>query len=243
MKDPISCRKPEDEITKMLHFVFISDDMQAYNDTKIPDKVQAHINEWRSLHPKWEVKVWDNLSINQEFPDLVKILARLHPLSFVSNLIGYHVLERYGGIYLGSNITSFRSLEPLRIYPIFTVCQDPLQSIGNHTLITLRMAKGECKLACNAVIGSRPHHPALQQVIKESMEHSQKRLQLNQQKPAYDSEITSPLRWSSVVAGYPDVVWLRSFTFYSCKWTQKRNCTKENFNSDPKIFGMHMWEG
>jgi len=184
--------------------------------------------------------VWDNVAVRRDFPDIVPVVAQIKTMAWAANLIRYHVLEHFGGIYLDTDIVPLRSLEPLLNYSAFTVCQSPFQKSDKFKLANHSMPTKECKQACNAVIGAKPHHPALQQAIEKSMNNTLERLEHSPFK-MYSLEISGPPRWTEAAKNYSDVVFLRSFTFYPCMWHEKQNCIKERYLSDARIFAMHTW--
>jgi len=150
-------------IPKILHFTYVSQGLRP-DQEPFPDYVQQNIAGWKAMQPDWEVKTWDNAAVRQEFPEIVPILAQIKIMSWLSDLLRYHVLERFGGVYIDTDTVAIRSIEPLLTHFGFTVCERPFQNPGPN----ITMSPDRCRLACNAVIGVKPHHPALQQVIEKA---------------------------------------------------------------------------
>ena len=237
-KEEMQCRQM---IPRILHFVYVSPGVPNQRN-EIPSSIRATIAEWKELHKDWEIQVWDNLSLHKEFPDLIPTLQQIKTMSWVANLVRYHVLERFGGIYLDTDIVGLRSLEPLRAKPAFTVCQDPFQKISDYSTSDLVIGHADCALACNAVIGAIPHHPALEETVKNSMANTHDTLQ-NRPNDPYSLYISGPYQWTKDFKKYSDVAILRSFTFYPCTWANKEDCVKEKHLPNEQVFAMHTWSG
>ena len=97
-------------------------------------------------------------------------------------------------------------------------------------------------LACNAVIGAIPHHPALQETVKNSMANTHDALK-NRPDAQYSLQISGPYQWTRDFKKFSDVTIFRSFTFYPCVWTNKAECVKEKYMPNEQVFAMHTWTG
>jgi inositol phosphorylceramide mannosyltransferase catalytic subunit len=78
--------------------------------------------EWESLHPGWEVKIWSETpgrpasltswheTLDSSFPELLRDSCHL---SQKSNIWRYELLHRLGGLYLDTDFEPLKCIEPL----------------------------------------------------------------------------------------------------------------------------------
>jgi mannosyltransferase OCH1-like enzyme len=198
--------------------------------------VRKNVEEWQILHPQWRVTLWNNTLVRQAFPDLIPILSKLGTMSWVANILRYHIIERYGGVYLDTDIVPLRSLEPLRKLGTFTVCENPTVKMVPH-LANLSMSG--CIIACNAVIAATKNHPALGHVIEVSMKNTL--AHLKKRKKRYSTMISGPQPWTDSAKKH-EVNILYANTFFPCRWQAKEKCIKSDFMDDQYVYAMHTWE-
>jgi len=161
-------------------------------------------------------------------------------MAWVADLMRYHLLERFGGIYLDTDIVAIRSLLPFLTYSAFTVCEVSFERTKHFSRTSATMPSELCSRACNAVIGAKPYHPALQQAKERSMENTLKAFERDPE-AKFNVRISGPPQWTDVAKKYGEVVFLRSYTFYPCAWHRKQDCIKEKYLSDKRVFAMHTW--
>ena len=133
---------------------------RVFHQIWLGDKPRPHAfvrwNEaWKTLHPAWEVRLWQQDSdgvvrsgdrkFKSRYPEL---LARACHLSQRSNILRYELVEFYGGIYMDTDV------EPLQ--PIDSLIDDvsafaPLMNV-------FRDGKAQVCLGC-AIFGAVPGHP------------------------------------------------------------------------------------
>lgn len=228
------------EIPRILHFIYLTPGLPE-KQSAFPMDVQEHIDEWQRLHPDWMVVTWDNLSLRQEFPELASLVQPIRTMSWISNLLRYHVLERYGGVYLDVDIVPIRSLEPLRSrFQNFTACEQP-ESTGplqNATDYQIEY----CEMVNNNVIGVPRHNPALQDIIQLSVANTLSKLKRFPNGGGnYELKTTGPPIWSKSVKEF-DLTMLHPSLFYPCNWNRKEKCRLELWKDEPHVYGMHEWK-
>jgi len=177
-------------IPKTLHFVHLSPGIRP-DQEPIPDSIRQTIAEWNMLHPGWEIHIWDNAAVREEFPDILSVLAQIETIAWAADLLWYHLLEHFGGIYLDTDIVTLRPLEQFLIHAAFTICEEPFQDYKQYSPNNVSMPQEQCEIACNAVIGAKPHHPALQNAIEITMNNMLKALEKNLD-PEFDVLISGP---------------------------------------------------
>jgi mannosyltransferase OCH1-like enzyme len=85
-----------------LHFIHVRPMLK--DPCIVPNDVNTTINGWQTLHPNWTITVWTNQRVRESFPDLVPTLERIQEPSWMSDLLRYAVLSRFGGFYSDTGI-------------------------------------------------------------------------------------------------------------------------------------------
>lgn len=95
-------------IPRIIHLIWVG-------KTDAPAFFDLHIIKWQELMPNWEIRVWKNKDITIEhFPEkIINILQNVKKGAQKADIMRYFIIEKYGGIYLDSDITPNKSLEPL----------------------------------------------------------------------------------------------------------------------------------
>jgi hypothetical protein len=229
-----------------LHFIHVSKGLPQ-NQSEIPSNVRKIVDDWKMMHPQWQVRIWDNTMVRQEFPDLIPVLSKLDTMAWVADLLRYHIIERYGGVYLDTDIVPLRSLEPLRKLGSFTVCERPreaaIPTTVNSTSTNLLIMSG-CTMVCNAIIAAPKSHPALAHAVEVSMRNTVERIQRNGGKHGGNFALTvsGPAMWTKAVEKHAFNI-LYSPTFYPCDWSKRNECVKSRFENIKYVYAMHMWAG
>ena len=187
------------------------------------------------------VVLWDNAALHREFPDLVELVKPIQTISWISNLLRYHALEKYGGVYLDVDIIPIRSLEPLRKrFPSFTACEAP-ESDGPRRSESEYTVK-YCENVNNNVIGVPPHHPAMKDIIESAVANTRTALfHFPDTGGPYELKTTGPPIWSKSVKKC-DMNILHASLFYPCNWNAKDKCKFDLWKDQPHVFGMHEWK-
>ncbi len=102
-------------------------------------------------HPGWFYKLWTDEDVKELKLINRKYFNKAQNYGEKSDILRYELLYIFGGWYFDWDIESCRSLEPLGQRYEFCV--------GTPGI-------GENVFACNAVMGSRPHHPILKHVTE-----------------------------------------------------------------------------
>lgn len=227
-------------IPRILHFVYVTPGLPEEQEA-LPSDVQHNIHEWQRLHPDWMVVLWDNAAVHREFPDLVELVKPIPIMSWIADLLRYHVLEKYGGVYLDADIVPIRSLDPLRNrFPDFTACEKP-ESNGP------RVSESEytvqyCELVNIGVIGVPPHHPALKEIMEVTVANTRAKLfHFPNDGGPFELTTSGPPIWSKSAKKF-DMTLLHPSLFYPCNWNAKDKCRLELWKDQPHVYGMHEWK-
>lgn len=107
--DEIKDNEKENDIPRIAHLIWVGDNAR-------PDYFDNNVNKWKELMPLWEIRVWTNEDITVEhFPEkVIKVLSTVNKGAQKADIMRYFIVEKYGGVYLDSDITPHRSLEILK---------------------------------------------------------------------------------------------------------------------------------
>jgi len=140
-----SLENNNNNIPKLIHLIWVG-------ENNPPPYFESHVLGWQERMPDWEIRVWRNEDINVDHfpPAIIDIINLCEKGAQKADIMRYFIVEKYGGVYLDSDITPHRSLDPLLKIPDAKaiICHDlPLTwqyiSIGffaaepNHPLFKL----------------------------------------------------------------------------------------------------------
>lgn len=149
-------------IPKELHFIWVG-------PHELPQRYLDNITTWHQANPDYNITLWVDRERNIPYSYInvkdietigLKLKRRYNKSATFaekSNIIRYEVLNNYGGIYSDIDVVCHKSFDPLvNAYEFFIGMEDVWPMVENHYLKT-----------CNAVVGSKPHHPIWPTVIKK----------------------------------------------------------------------------
>jgi hypothetical protein len=214
------------QVPRHLHFVWLT---PANMPGNVPHKVSSTIRMWKEMHPGWQVTTWSRDMVALKFPELSAFVNTMPMalLNWQSNLIRYHVLARYGGIYIDTDIQPLRQIPAHIMEAPFTVCEFP-------------RSRRPCQIACNAVIGAAIGMPQMYEVAAKSLQNSIDKL-TREPTGMYDLRVSGPSFWSRWGLKPPFRV-LPSKTFYPCDWRDRTRCIARLFKNDQETVAMHTWK-
>ena len=193
------------------------------DQASLPSDIKETIEKWQTMHLRSAIALWNNKAIRQSFPELIPILEQIHTMSWVSNLVRYHVLERCGGIYLDTDIVPLQSLWQLRqarFGPAFSVCENPNNLQIRHSLdgyiIDRRLRT--CQQRCDWRYGpsscfSSGHQRGYDQHGTRTEHESWRTVQ---------TENIGPPVWTKAVRDH-NVKVLHASLFFPCSWDNKHD--------------------
>jgi hypothetical protein len=132
-------------IPRILHLIWVGDKEE-------PFYFNNHVSKWKELMPNWEIRVWKNNDITTDhFPlSILDVLNRVEKGAQKADIIRYFIIEKYGGIYVDSDITPHRSLEPF------------IKQLPETDVILCHDIPISWQYIMNAFFGAIPHHPIFQ---------------------------------------------------------------------------------
>lgn len=96
-------------IPKIIHYCWINKE----NNKILPKLVQECIRSWEVYLPEYEIKEWNITNFNMNINKFVKEAYENKKYAFVSDYIRLYVLNKYGGIYLDTDVKVFKSFDKL----------------------------------------------------------------------------------------------------------------------------------
>jgi len=130
-------------IPKIIHQIWLG--------SEVPKKYDEWRESWKKFHPDWEYRLWTDEDVEKlDFPlkDLYYSLSNYGPKS---DVLRYHLLYEFGGLYADTDFECLRSFEPLRRFE-FVSC------VGFSSFVEIYVG----------LILSVPRHPIIKHVL-ESM--------------------------------------------------------------------------
>ena len=150
----------------------------------------------------------------------------------------YHVLLKYGGIYLDTDVRALHDFTPIldMFNYSFAICENPHDALRLESKL---VPTQECTTMINAIIAAPPNHPAVQCAAQESMAYT--RLSVTQGRLEYKLDGTGPPRWTACVKRHGLIHVLPSWTFLPCPFQNRYFCSRQDYANLPHVYGMHEW--
>ena len=96
------------DIPRVLHIIWVG-------DREPPHYALENIEKWTKLMPNWDIKFWTNNDITTtHFPlNIINLLDKVDKGAQKADIMRYFIMEKYGGVYVDTDVTPHHSLEPL----------------------------------------------------------------------------------------------------------------------------------
>ncbi|XP_064635834.1 uncharacterized protein LOC135493014 [Lineus longissimus] len=136
----------------------------TWKNTVIPGSTANWVKKWTKTNPGYEVWFWTDDDarnfIRKHYSYFFTKFQKYPTAIFRADAIRYFILYHFGGIYADLDIEPLKSLDPIRQKYACVIATEP----NEHAEIAWNFREGE-KLACNAFMACRPHHPFLRLLI------------------------------------------------------------------------------
>jgi len=154
-----------------------------------PAEFKAYQDTWSGKNPGWELRFWteENLPADLSKPacyEQDRVPAER------SDLIRLELLLRFGGIYVDTDFE----------------CLRPLEELLNDVRFFTASLKDDGNRVNNAIFGSQPGHPLLEQAIREARPQ--------EKGETFDKTASGSLFFDRIVKSHPDVTIFPAAWFY-----------------------------
>lgn len=123
---------------------------QIWLGSPIPEKYKIWGETWKKHNPDWEYRLWtDDDVYDLGLPNL-EVYNSITNYGAKSDVLRYHILNKFGGIYIDTDFECLKSFDSLRYLEFFT-------GVGYPTKPELYVG----------IIGCIPHHPIMEKVVEE----------------------------------------------------------------------------
>ncbi|SFZ86283.1 Glycosyltransferase sugar-binding region containing DXD motif-containing protein [Devosia enhydra] len=143
-------------IPKIFHF--------TWKGSRLPAKMAAILEKWKSLHPDWEFRFYDDAGLRdfvaREFPEQLALYDAYPRAIQRVDVFRYMVLSRVGGVYSDLDVEPYEAID--------TLAEESACFLGIEPQFHMRKSynqNGLPYLLCNAFMGSEPGHPLWDHVI------------------------------------------------------------------------------
>jgi hypothetical protein len=174
----------ERPIPKLVHRVWLG-------GAPMPEKVIRCGESWRRHNPAWKQRLWTDRRLPRGVDRAA--LARCANPAERSDVIRYHLMSRYGGIYVDTDFECLRPIDPLiENLSAFAGYEEP----G-------RVGSG--------IVGSAPGQPAFRRLAEEVAKSAGRGIQ---------PDATGPPLITRVLREHPEVMVFPAEVFYPYHWTE-----------------------
>lgn len=132
-------------IPNIIHQIWIGGEMPSH-------LAELH-SKMKEMNPSWNVKLWDEESINILLCDCFEYQHSTKAGS--SNIIRLKALKKYGGVYFDLDFVPVKPIDELRQYTAF-------------------VARQPDGIICNAAIGATPNHPWINAMLDNYGDYQKK---------------------------------------------------------------------
>lgn len=221
--------------TLKIHFIWVQPYLGDEISNEKEEQVERMASRWTNGVKKSKLYFWTRQKITQEFPELVSLLELIPTPAWISDIVRYQVLNKFGGLYLDTDVHFLQSPVPLleQHNYTFSVCQTPWSDLESPDV-------SECESVINAIIASPPLHPAVTCAAETSVQNTLKSLERQKgMVPSYNVYETGPTIWSQCIHKHPMSI-LPSRTFLPCPCCD--GCNPEKYQGVKGVYGMHEWD-
>ena len=103
-------------IPKVIHYCWFGKGL-------IPKSQSDCIKKWKKVLPDYEVKRWDESNFDINFCAYASAAYDVKKYAYVSDVARCHILHKFGGIYLDTDVEVFKSFDSLLSYDLFSAME------------------------------------------------------------------------------------------------------------------------
>lgn len=190
---------------------------------KIPKNMSCWQNKIISHHTNWNYYFWDDEKIKKEKLKNKEILDVLTNVGEKSDFLRYLVVEKYGWIYLDTDVEMIKSLNTLDTW-------------GKEFFIGEEWAMDWWKILCNAIFWASKNSKILKKIIDKCIEN----IKTHPELPVYKK--TGPLFITNLLKGMRNSIKIYPPEYFSPKkWWEKD--VPKNIKLTQNTYLIHHYSG
>ncbi|MFV5523707.1 MULTISPECIES: glycosyltransferase family 32 protein [unclassified Acinetobacter] len=124
-------------IPKIIHYCW-------FGPNEISENQLKYINQWKELCPEWEIILWNETNFDVNSIPFTKKAYELKKYAFVTDYVRVWALNKFGGVYLDTDVELKKNIEYFLQYDAFSCFETegiPFTSAvwgskKNHSLLT-----------------------------------------------------------------------------------------------------------
>lgn len=105
------------EIPKVIHYFW-------FGHNKMPELLKKCIQSWKKYCPNYEIKKWDESNFNVNICNYVKEAYKAKKWAFVSDYARFFILNKYGGVYLDTDVELIKPIDEIIKQGPFFACEN-----------------------------------------------------------------------------------------------------------------------
>ena len=195
----------------------------------LPDAHAEWAEAWQAMHPEWEYVLWDEDLIGLHgwrFGGLRSRAPRIAPRhqgQFHADLLRLEILDRWGGVYMDTDMEPMRPLDPLLDgVEAFAAWEEEPGGRSGHGWIN------------TAVMGCTPGHPWMRTLVDNLTEHVEN---LHRKRVRRPNKLSGPRYVTHLTKDRADVKIFPKLHFYPYLYTELDRI-KEDFTES---YAVHHW--
>lgn len=106
------------EIPKIIHYCW-------FGQKRKPRLVRKCIASWKKYCPEYEIKCWDESNVDLDYCKYLQEAYDKKKWAFVSDVVRFIVLYKYGGLYFDTDVELIRPIEDLVLKGSFLALEPP----------------------------------------------------------------------------------------------------------------------
>ncbi len=205
-------------IPRVVHHIWLG--------SKLPSNLARLRETFKKNHPNWSHWLWTDRDIDKLEMTNRDLYEQAHEFTrpdglyqFKADVARWEILHRFGGVYIDTDTTSLKPLDPL--------LQDERMVLGWEI---------EGGWVGIGLIASESEHPAAARIIEELPSLARRGIAADPQ--ARVNKLTGPKAISHLLRHRADVTILPEETFYPTRWDQPMASDEGEF---PNSYTVHHW--
>lgn len=126
-----------------------------FSGEEMPPLLRDCMASWRRHMPECEIRLWDMEAVRHIDNRFMREALDLRMWAFATDYVRLYAVERYGGIYMDTDVMLYGSLKPYMADRMF-IGRECVAFDGRRPLMTLT----------SHLFGAEPHHPFLKACLR-----------------------------------------------------------------------------